>query len=124
MAGELARLSMVLEPDDYFKVVEAGTCPLITMEIPQMKQLITEKKASEEQAGSHDKMRNTHIEEIIIEQNLPTPLKCWKDSKVLLPTRYLAAVVHYFIYSQADQAHRMMNKLVAEKFSLSSSNLH
>ena len=117
-------MSTVLEPDDYFKVVEAGTCPLITMEIPQMKQLITEKKASEEQVGSHDKMRNTHIEEIIIEQNLPTPLESWKDSKVLLLTRYLAAVVHYFIYSQADQAHPMMNKLVAEKFSLSSSNLH
>ena len=57
-------------------------------------------------------------------RNLPTPLERWKDSKVLLPTRYLAAAVHYFIYSQADQKSPMTNKFVAEKFSLSSSNLH
>ena len=48
----------------------------------------------------------------------------WKDSKVLLPTRYLAAAVHYLVYSQVDEAHPMMNKHVAGKFALSPSNLH
>ena len=69
-------------------------------------------------------MRNVKIEEIIIEQNLPTPLNRWKGSKVLLPTRYLAAAVHYLVYLQVDEAHPMTNKHVAGKFALSPSNLH
>ena len=123
-AGELGRLSMVLEPDDYFKLVEAGTHPIIMMEIPKAKQMITQQKEAEERARSREDMKNMKIEDIIIEQNLPTPLDRWKDSKVLLPTRYLAAAVHYFVYSQADQANPMTNKFVADKFKLSPSNLH
>ena len=123
-AGELGRLSMVLEPDDYFKLVEAGTRPIITMEVPKAKQMIEQRKEAEERARSREDMKNMKIEEIIIEQNLPTPLDRWKDSKVLLPTRYLAAAVHYFVYSQADQAKPMTNKFVAAKFNLSPSNLH
>ena len=96
---------MVLDEDNYYKVVQAGTRPLIAMEIPQVK-------------------KQVKIEEIIIEQNLPTPLDRWKGSKVLLLTRYLAAAVHYLVYSQADEAHPMTNKHVAEKFVLSPSNRH
>ena len=47
-AGELGHLSMVLEPDNYFKVVEAGTRPIITMEIPKVKQMVAQQKESEE----------------------------------------------------------------------------
>ena len=118
-AGELSRLAMVLEPDDHYKIVEAGMRPLIVMEIPRVQQLISEKESSEERARSHDEKKNMRIEDIIIEQNLPTPLDRWKDSKVLLPMRYLAAAVHFFIYSQADQAYPLTNKFVAEKFKLS-----
>ena len=124
VAGELARLSMVLEPDEYYKIVEAGTRPIIAMEIPQVKHMVEAQKETEERARSRDEMRNTKIEEIIVEQNLPTLLERWKDSKVLLPTRYLAAAVHYFIYSQVDQKNLMTNKFVADRFNLSSSNLH
>ena len=123
-AGELRRLSMVLEPDDYFKLVETGTRPIITMEIPRAKQMIEQQKEAEERARSREDMKNMKIEDIIIEQNLPTPLDRWKDSKVLLPTRYLAAAVHYFVYSQADQTNPMTNKFVADKFKLSPGNLH
>ena len=123
-AGELGRLSMVLEPDDYFKLVEVGTRPIIIMEIPKAKQMIAQQKETEEWARSHEDMKNMKIQDIIIEQNLPTPLDRWKDSKVLLPTRYLPAAVHYFVYSQADQANPMTNKFVANKFKLSPSNLH
>ena len=122
--GELSRLAMVLEPYDHYKIVEAGTRPLIAMEIPRVQQLISEKKSSKERARSRDEKRNMRIEDIIIEQNLPTPLARWKDLKVLLPMRYLAVAVHYFIYSQADQVHPLANKFVAEKFKLSPSNLH
>ena len=123
-AGKLARLSMVLDEDDYYKVVQVGTRPLIAMEIPQVKKQVEEAKNVQEWARSHEEMRNMRIEDIIIEQNLPTPLERWKGSKVLLPTRYLAAAVHYLVYSQADEAHPMTNKHVAEKFVLSPSNLH
>ena len=41
-AGELGHLSMVLEPDNYFKVVEAGTRLIITMEIPKAKQMVAQ----------------------------------------------------------------------------------
>ena len=41
-AGELGHLSMVLELDNYFKVVEAGTRPIITMEIPKAKQMVAQ----------------------------------------------------------------------------------
>ena len=123
-AGKLGHLSMVLKPDDYFKVVEAGTHPIITMEIPKAKQMVAQQKESEERARSHDEMGNMKIEDIIIEQNLPTPLERWKDSKVFMPMRYLAVAVHYFVYSQVDQKNPMMNKFVADKFNLSSSNLH
>ena len=75
-------------------------------------------------ARSREEMCNIKIEEIIIEQNLPTPLDRWKGSKVLLPTRYLVAAVYYLVYSQVDEAHLMTNKHVAEKFALSPSNLH
>ena len=74
-AGELARLVLVLEPKDYFKVIQVGTRPLITMEILQVKQMVAEKKDMEEWARSCEEMRNTKIEDIIIEQNLPTPLQ-------------------------------------------------
>ena len=57
-AGELSRLAMVLELDDHYKIVEAGTRPLIVMEIPRVQQLISEKKSSEERARSHDKKKN------------------------------------------------------------------
>ena len=123
-AGELARLSMVLDEDDYFKVVQAGTRPLIAMEIPQIKKHVEEAKNVQEWARSWEEMRNVKIEEIIIEQNLPTPLNRWKGSKVLLLTRYLAAAVHYLVYSQVDEAQPMTNKHVAGKFVLSPSNLH
>ena len=124
VAGELVRLSMVLDEDDYYKVVQAGTWPLIAMEISQIKKQVEEAKNVQEQARSREEMQNVKIEEIIIKQNLPTPLDRWKGSKVLLPTRYLVAAIHYLVYSQADAAHPMTNKHVAGKFALSPSNLH
>ena len=63
-AGELGRLAIVLEPDDYFKLVEAGTRPIITMEVPKAKQMIEQRKEAEERARSREDMKNMKIEEI------------------------------------------------------------
>ena len=71
-----------------------------------------------------EELKSMDIKQIVALQNLPTPLERWKDSKVLLPTRYLAAATHYFIYSQAAQEAPMTNKLVAKKFDVSLSTLH
>ena len=64
------------------------------------------------------------IEEVITIQNLPTSLTRWKKSKVLMPTRLLAAATHYFIYSQAVQEAPMTNKAVAECFKVPVGSLH
>ena len=63
------------------------------MEIPKAKQMVAQQKEAEERARSREEMKSMRIEDIIIKQNLPMPLTRWKDSKVLLPTRYLAAAV-------------------------------
>ena len=55
-AGELARLSMVLDEDDYYKVVQVGTQPLIAMEIPQIKKQVEEAKNVQERARSREEM--------------------------------------------------------------------
>ena len=39
---------MVLDKDDYYKVVQAGTRPLIAMEIPQVKKQVEEVKNVQE----------------------------------------------------------------------------
>ena len=56
MAGELVRLSMVLDEDDYYKTVQAGTQPLIVMEIPQIKKQVEEAKNVQERARSREEI--------------------------------------------------------------------
>ena len=56
-AGELVRLSMVLDEDNYYKVVQAGTRPLIVMEIPQVKKQVEEAKNVQERARSWAMLR-------------------------------------------------------------------
>ena len=69
-------------------------------------------------AEMREELKNMDIEEIVALQNLPIPLERWKNSKILLPTQYLAAVTHFFVYSQAVQNAPMTNKFVAQKFNV------
>ena len=69
-------------------------------------------------------MKNTDIEDIIAEQNLPTPVEGSAKLKPMLPMQYPAAAAYYFIYSQAVQERPMSNKPVAKKFNLALSSLH
>ena len=89
-----------------------------------MKKLVEQKRDDVRKAEIREELKNTPIEEIVALQNLPTPLERWKDSKILLPTRYLAAAAHFFVYSQAVQNAPMTNKFVAKKFNVSLSTLH
>ena len=123
-AGKLAELVEVLDWEEFNIVARAGTCPLVAIEFPEIKKVIEDKKEEVRKAEIREELKAMDIKEIIAIQNLPTPLERWKDSKVLLPTRYLAAATHYFIYSQAVQEAPMTNKLVAKKFDVSLSTLH
>ena len=123
-AGKLAELVTVLDREEFNIIARAGTRPLVAIEFPEVKKLIEDKKEEVRKAEIKEELKSMDIKQIVALQNLPTPLERWKDSKVLLPTRYLAAATHYFIYSQAVQEAPMTNKLVAKKFDVSLSTLH
>ena len=123
-AGKLAELVTVLDREEFNVVARAGTRPLVAIEFPEVKKLIDDKKEEVRKQEIKEELKTTDIKLIVADQNLPTPLERWKESKVLLPTRYLAAATHYFIYSQAAQEAPMTNKLVAKKFNVSISTLH
>ena len=123
-AGKLVELVDVLDREDFNIIARAGTRPLVAIEFPEVKKLIEDKKEEVRKAEIKEELKSMDIKLIVALQNLPTPLERWKDSKVLLPTRYLVAATHYFIYSQAVQEAPMTNKLVAKKFDVSLSTLH
>ena len=123
-AGKLVELVDVLDREEFNIIARAGTRPLVAIEFPEVKKLIEDKKEEVRKAEIKEELKSMDIKLIVALQNLPTPLERWKDSKVLLPTRYLAAATHYFIYSQAVQEAPMTNKLVAKKFDVSLSTLH
>ena len=48
----------------------------------------------------------------------------WAESKIMLPSSYLAAGVYYFLYNTVDQKKTVANQVVADLFGISRSNLH
>ena len=55
---------------------------------------------------------------------MPVPVERWVKSNIMIPTQYLAAMVYYFVYAEANPHLMVTNKGVAEEFQLSLSNLH
>ena len=123
-AGKLAELVDVLDPEEFGVIARVGTHLIVAVEFSEVKQLVEAKKEETKKAEMREELKNMNIEDIVAIQNLPTPLDHWKNSKILLPTHYLAAATHYFIYSQAVQDVPMTNKFVAKKFNISLSTLH
>ena len=123
-AGKLVELVDVLDREEFNIIARAGTRPIIAVEFPEVKKLLEDKKEEVRKAEIREELKGMNIKDIVAIQNLPTPLARWKDSKILLPTRYLAAATHYFIYSQAVQEASMMTKFVAKRFNVSLSTLH
>ena len=97
--------------------------PIVAVEFPEVRKLLEDKKEEVRKAEIRDELKGMDIKKIVAIQNLPTPLERWKESKILLPTRYLAAATHFFVYSQAMQEAPMTNKFVAKKFNVSLSTL-
>ena len=86
--------------------------------------MIEKKREEVQKAETREELKNMSIEDVVMSQNLPTPLERWKKSKWMMPTRLLAAATHYFIYSQAVQEAPLTNKGVAEKFKVPVGSLH
>ena len=123
-AGKLVELIDVLNREEFNIIAPAGTHPIVAIEFPEVKKLLEDKKEEVHKAEIRDELKGMDIKNIVAMQNSPTPLERWKDSKILLPTRYLAAATHFFVYSQAVQEAPMTNKFVAKKFDVSLSTLH
>ena len=51
-------------------------------------------------------------------------MKRWATSNIMAPTQYLAAMVYYFVYAEANPETTVTNKGVAGLFQVSPSNLH
>ena len=83
-----------------------------------------EMKLEREQKEKTENLRNQPIAQIIQEQNIPVPVKRWASSNNMIPTQYLAAMVYYFIYAEANPDVTVTNKGVAGLFNVSPSNLH
>ena len=114
----------VLDREEFDIIAWAGTRPIVAVEFPEVKKLLEDKKEEVRKAEIRDELKGMDIKDIVAIQNLPTPLERWKESKILLPMRYLAAATHFFVYSQAMQEAPMTNKFVAKKFNVSLSTLH
>ena len=74
-------------------------------------------KMEQERVEGAENLRNTPIEDIIREQNLPVPVEHWVKSSIMVPMQYLAAMVYYFVYAEANPQLTITNKGVAENFS-------
>ena len=105
-------------------LITAGTRPLIMVEVPQMASQATEMRLQREWEEKAESLHNQPIEEVIASQNVPVPVLRWSESSIMLPTQYLAAMVYYFVASEADSTHMVTNKGVATMFKLAPGNLH
>ena len=123
-ASILRLLADEVDADTYATLINVGTRPLIMVHVPQMAKQATAMKLEKEHEEWAEDLRNTPIEEIIKEQNVPVPVDRWVDSSIMIPTQYLAAMVFYFVYMEANPKVNVTNKDVAEIFKLSQSNLH
>ena len=123
-ASILRLLANKVDEDMYTTLINAGTRPLIMVYVPQMAKQATAMKLEKEHEEQAEDLRNTPIEEIIKEQNMPVPVDRWVDSSIMILTQYLTAMVFYFVYAEANPKVTVTNKGVAEMFKLSPSNLH
>ena len=83
-----------------------------------------EMKLERERQEKAENLQNQPITQIIEEQNIPVPVARWASSSIMAPTQYLAAMVYYFVYAEANPEVTVTNKGVAGLFKVSPSNLH
>ena len=126
--ASVARIAQELvdEVDEnlWLQIVSNGTRPLVMLQVPEMMQQAAMMKSDRKRHEKAEQLRGLPIEDIIKEQNMPRPVECWVESKIMSPSAYLAAAVYYFLYSVVDQKKAVGNQAVADLFKNSKSNLH
>ena len=124
-AAKMAQLLIdEVDENSYIELLRNGMRPLIMLQVPEMLAQAAEMKSDRERQQRVESMKGQPIEEIINEQNMPRPVLYWAESKIMLPSSYLAAGVYYFLYNTVDQKKTVVNQAVAELFGISRSNLH
>ena len=73
-ASILRILADEVDEKTYLTLINAGTSPLIMMEVPQMTSQATAMKLEREHEEKAENLRNTLIEDLIKEQNVPVPV--------------------------------------------------
>ena len=101
-ASILRLLTDEVDEQTYVALLNVGTRPLIMMEMPQMTMQALEMKLEREQQEKAENLCNQPIRQIIEEQNVPVLVEQWLSSSIMLPRQYLAAMVYYFVYAEAN----------------------
>ena len=123
-ASILKLLADKVDEKTYMTLINAGTRPLIMIEVPQLASQVMEMRLQREREEKAESLRNQPIEEVIESPSMPVPVLRWSESSIMLPTQYLAAMVYIFVMVEADNTRTFTNKGVATMFKLSPSNLH
>ena len=127
-AASAARIaqSLINEIDEnsWLQIVSNGTRPLVMLQVPKMLQQAATMKSEHEHQQKAEQMQGLPIEDIIKEQNMPRPVECWVESKIMSLSPYLAVAVYYFLFNTIDQKKMIANQTVLDKFKVSRSNMH
>ena len=127
-AASAARITQSLideiDENSWLQIVSNGTRPLVMLQVLEMLQQAATMKSECECQQKAEQMWGLPIEEIIKEQNIPRPVECWAESKIMSPSAYLAAAVYYFLFNTVDQKKTIANQAVLDKFKVSRSNMH
>ena len=91
-----------VDENSYMELLRNGTQPLIMLQVPEMLTQVAEMKSDRERQQRIESLKGQLIEEIIDKQNMPRPVLRWAESKILLPSSYLAAAVYFFLYNTVD----------------------
>ena len=113
-----------IDENSWLQIVSNGMRPLVMLQVPEMLQQAATMKSEREHQQKEEQMRGLPIEDIIKEQNMPRPVECWAESKIMSPSAYLVAVVYYFLFNTVDQKKMIANQVVSDKFKVSRSNMH
>ena len=108
---------------DEVELLRNGMRPLIMLQVPEMLTQAAEMKSDRERQQRMESLKGQPIEEIIDKQNMPRPVLCWAESKILSPSSYLAAAVYCFLCNTVDQKKMVPNQAVADLLGVSRSNL-
>ena len=70
LRGKLTELVDILDREHFIAIARAGTRLLVALELPEVKQMIQQKKEEVKRVEVREELKNTSIENVIAVQNL------------------------------------------------------